>query len=139
MQMIPFNYLPVWRPDLHLSLKVGDKDTEPKRYFLDIWDGTRPFFVSVRKVRAYLNYAEEGDWPEDYDFPSILMICDTDKDQKKLNRQVRKALDESSEDETVFATTTNDKFVIAQTGKDKIWELVDLDGDDPGLLSIGDL
>jgi hypothetical protein len=132
MQMIPFDYLPTWRPDLYLNLKTGAKGKgAPKRYLLDVWDGTRPFFVSVRKTRAYLKYAENGDWPTDQaDFPSILVVCENNKFQKKLNRQIRKALDESSEDVIIFATAISEMFLAATQAKNKLWELVELYSDD---------
>ncbi len=122
MQMIPFGYLPTWRPDLLLSLKTGAKGKgTPKRFFLDIWDGTRPFFVSVKKARSYIKYSEEGDWPTDTQaFPMLLILCDTDKNATKLRRQIRKALEESYED-MVFATTTVDDFLVSDSGSDKLW------------------
>ena len=122
MQMIPFGYLPTWRPDLLLSLKTGAKGKgTPKRFFLDIWDGTRPFFVSVKKAWSYIKYSEEGDWPTDTQaFPMLLILCDTDKNATKLRRQIRKALEESYED-MVFATTTVDDFLVSDSGSDKLW------------------
>ncbi len=126
MQMIPFDYLPTWRPDAFVSLKTNArKDAVPRRYFLDIWDGTRPFFVAVRKARSYLSYSEEGDWPsEEVEFPVILMICSTALDEKKLRRQMRKALDESYE-EVQYATTTMRAFVESTKGKDRVWRMHD--------------
>lgn len=130
MQLIPYGYFPSWRPDLLLSFKTTAKSTgkqhKKKQYFLDIWDGTRPFFVSVRKARSYLTYAEEGDWPTDQvDFPCILMICENDKSQKKLNRQIRKALDESYEDEVVFGTTAMQQFIESEKITEKLWQKAD--------------
>jgi len=126
MQLIPYGYFPAWRPDLLLSFKTGAKAKgKQKQYFLDIWDGTRPFFVSVRKARAYLTYAEEGKWPTDQvDFPTILMVCETDKTQKKLNRQIRKALDESYE-EVNYATTTWQQFIESEEITEKLWQKAD--------------
>lgn len=118
MQMIPFSYLPTWRPDLTINFKVRGKATY---FFLDIWDSTRPFFVSVKKARSYIKYSEEGDWPTDnLAFPMILMLCDTKKNETKLRRQIRKALEESYED-MVFATTSVDDFLVSDSGSDKLW------------------
>jgi hypothetical protein len=126
MQMIPFDYLPTWRPDGFISIKTGMKAKGiPKRYFIDIWDGTRPFFVSVRKARSYISYSEDGDWPTDEaDLPAILMLCDTERNEIKLRRQIRKALEESYE-ELSFATSTIDNFFA----KSKPWRIIDEDYD----------
>lgn len=125
MQMIPFGYLPTWRPDLFLSLKQStNSKVEPKRFFLDIWDGTRPFFVSVRKARSYITYFEEGDWPTDeYDLPIMLALCNNKKDETKLRRQIRKALEDSYE-RTIFATTTIDEFVESKSTTEKLWQTI---------------
>lgn len=118
MQTIPFSYLPTWCPDLTINLKTRSKATY---FFLDIWDGTRPFFVSVKKARSYIRYSEEGDWPtDDMAFPIILTLCDTKKNETKLRRQIRKALEESYE-HMVFATTTIDDFLASDNVLDKLW------------------
>jgi hypothetical protein len=131
MQMIPFDYLPVWRPDGFMSIGSGAKGKgAPKRFFLDVWDGTRPFFVSVRKARSYITYSEDGDWPADKtDIPIVLMLCNTARDERKLRRQITKALDESYE-ELVYATATIETLMGASSPK-RIWQIV---GDDEYLL-----
>lgn len=64
-QLTPYEYFPTWKPDLFLSFKgkkTGSGGTgSPRRYFLDVWDDTKPFFVSVRKIRNYIHYATDGD------------------------------------------------------------------------------
>jgi hypothetical protein len=40
----------MWQPDLFLSLQVGSGKNR-QRSFLDILDGTKPFFLRVRKAR----------------------------------------------------------------------------------------
>jgi hypothetical protein len=126
VELAMFSYFPTWLPDAYFSLIPSpNSKVTPKRFFLDIWDGTRPFFISVRKARNYLTYSEEGDWLTDQaDFPAVLMVCDTKKNETKLRRQIVKALDDSGE-EVVFATTTLATFNAANTPKDKIWVLAD--------------
>lgn len=111
-QLAPYEYFPAWRSDLFLSFKgkkTGSGGTSnPRRYFLDVWDETKPFFVSVRKVRNYIHYAEEGDWPYEHgELPTVLALCLDEKAQKKLNRQIRRAVGEDDMwGEITFATTT---------------------------------
>jgi len=124
--MIPFDYLPIWRPDGFISIKTGSKGKGvPKRYFLDVWDGTRPFFVSVRKSRSYITYSEGGDWPtNDAEFPKILAVCDTGRNEIKLRRQIRKALEESYEEIGFAISTVSDLFT-----KSKPWKPIEEDYD----------
>lgn len=124
VQMTTVTYLPDWLPDLFVSIKrSADKKAAPQRFFLDVWDGTRPFFVSVRKVRNYITFSEDGDWPTDQAaFPAILIVCKDDRMQKKLNRQIRKALDDSYEEMT-FATTTEDNLLGASRKDEEVWQL----------------
>ena len=59
--MAQYDYYPKWTPDLHLEVpKKGS--TPARRYFLDVWDGTKPFFVSVRKTRNYVSFKESDEW-----------------------------------------------------------------------------
>jgi len=120
-----YSYIPEWTPDLFLSYKTTP-NTEPHRAFLDVWDDNKPFFVSVKKMRNYLTFAEEGDWNYDNgDFPAVLAICSSKHDQKKLNRQMKKALSEASDaDDIPCATTTLEQFNEAKRASDKIWTQV---------------
>ena len=126
--MAKYSVYPTWTPDLHLKIpKSGE--TRTKHYFIDIWDGTKPFFVSVRKTRNYVNFKESGDWIEDAQFPAILAISEDTYAQKKLNRQMKRILDNSWDDELVFATTTQKQLDEATKPTDKIWLKVDLDNE----------
>lgn len=128
--MAAYDYFPKWTPDLFLSLKSRTKHEPPRRYFLDLWDETQPFFVSVRKARNYITYADEGNWPsDDYAMPTVLAVCRDTKTQQKLARQIRRALEEKDiTDEIVFATTTQYQ-VNAATKTMKPWQTIN-DKDD---------
>ena len=124
--MANYSFYPTWTPDLHVKLpKRGETPT--KHYFIDVWDGSKPFFVSVRKVRNYVNFKESGDWQEDEPYPAILAICEDAYAQKKLGRQMKRILDDSWDDELVFATTTQKQLDEATKVTDKIWSKIDAD------------
>ena len=135
--LVAYDYFPTWKPDLFLSFKSQTKQEEPRRYFLDIWDDTAPFFVSVRKARMYLTYAEEGDWPTDeHAMPTVLAICQDAKMQKKLAGQIKRALDEKYiTDELTFATVTREQLNKI-TGTAKIWQKMDDDDEGLGRMSL---
>ena len=121
--MAQLSYYPSWTPDLHIEIPAKG-ETPTKHYFLDIWDGTKPFFVSVRKTRNYVNFNDSGDWQEDEPYPAILAICEDERTQKKLNRQMKRILDEQWDDELVFATTTRRQIEGATKATEKIWYVV---------------
>jgi DNA-binding PadR family transcriptional regulator len=125
--MVQFSTYPAWTPDLYLQYHPTKNTTY--HYFLDIWDGTKPFFVSVRKTRNYVNFKESGDWQEDTPFPAILAICEDTYAQKKLNRQMRRILSDAWDDELIFATTTKQLLAEATKPTDKIWARIDADDD----------
>lgn len=124
--MAQLSYYPSWSPDLHIEIP-GKGGAPTKHYFVDIWDGTKPFFVSVRKTRNYVNFKDSGDWQEDESYPAILAICEDERSQKKLNRQMKRILDEQWDDELVFATTTRHRLEVATKPSEKIWHQVEED------------
>jgi hypothetical protein len=129
-----YSFYPKWAPDLHFKIPARS-ETPTKHYFVDIWDGTKPFFVSVRKTRNYSNFKENGDWQEDEPYPAILAVCDDAYTQKKLSRQMKRILDDSWDDDLVFATTTRKQLDEATKPTDKIWLRVRLD-DEAELVSL---
>jgi Replication-relaxation len=131
--MVQFSEYPTWTPDLYLQYRPTKSTTQ--HYFLDIWDGTKPFFVTVRKTQNYVKFKEEGEWIEDTPFPTILAICEDAHTQKKLNRQMKRMLNDTWDDELIFATTTKQLLNEATKPSDKIWSKIGSD-DDPGLISL---
>lgn len=120
-----------------MSYKASDG--EVYRAFLDVWDGSKPFFVSVRKTRNYVTYADEGDWPDDEEFPAILAICANSHDQKKLNRQMRKALCDSDDANDISCgATTLGQLSQATKPTDRLWTVVRWD-DEPTLATLATL
>lgn len=124
--MANYSFYPTWTPDLHLKLPERG-ETPTKHYFIDIWDGTKPFFVSVRKTRNYVNFKESGDWQEDEPYSAILAICEDTTTQKKLNRQMKHILYNAWDNDLVFATTTRKQLDEATKPTEEIWCRVDAD------------
>ena len=124
--MANYSFYPKWTPDLHL--KIPERGEAPaKHYFVDVWDGSKPFFVSVRKSRNYVNFKESGDWEEDEPYPAILAICEDTTTQKKLNRQMKHILYNAWDNDLVFATTTRKQLDEATKPTEEIWCRVDAD------------
>ncbi len=126
--MAAYDYFPSWTPDLFLNLKAG---STRRRYFLDVWDDTKPFFVSVRKIRNYIKDEDEGDWYEDTPYPYIF-VCVDERTQKKLGGQIVKAVNDTYS-ELTFATTTLKKLQSSTKSSDRIWLKIDADSEDEEL------
>ncbi len=131
--MVQYDNYPAWSPDLYLQYQTTKTTT--RHYFLDIWDGTKPFFVAVRKTQNYVKFKEEGEWLEDTPFPAVLAICADKHTQKKLNRQMKRILSDAWDDELIFATTTKQLLEGVIKPSDKIWSKVDAD-EGTGLTSL---
>lgn len=124
--MAKYSVYPTWTPDLHI--KTPERGETPTRhYFIDVWDGSKPFFVSVRKTRNYVNFKESGDWQEDEPYPAILAICEDTYTQKKLNRQMKHILYNAWDDDLIFATATRKQLEESTNPTEKIWSKIDAD------------
>lgn len=140
--MAQYSHYPTWTPDLHLEIP-GSDEIPAKHYFLDVWDDTKPFFVSVRKTRNYVNFKDSGgkdgsEWQENEQYPVILAICQHEQTQKKLNRQMKRILDEQWDDELIFATATEPRLMEATKETDRIWSKI-LADDSPEVVSLSGL
>ena len=77
--------------------------------------------MSLKLIPAIIRKALCG---EDIPMPTVLVICQDDTVEKKLRRQIRRALEEEdSTDEITFATTTRQELDEATTPA-KLWQEV---------------
>ncbi len=95
-----FDYFPQPLPDAYIRLRLGGDE---KQFFLDMYYDNQPFFTAVRKIKHYVDYAEEGGWEEtDTDLPAILAVCESASLQKRLQKRIMNMDDH----ETTFALIT---------------------------------
>lgn len=120
-----FEFYPQPLPDAHvrISTKGGDKN-----FFLDIFEDSQPFFVLIRRIKKYLEYAGSGEWPEE-PLPTILIIVENKSVHKRLRKRIAKELRDSYE-EVSFATTRLE-YLLDPQHKGKVWFPIDEGGDDP--------
>ncbi len=137
--MVQFDSYPAWTPDLHLKIPARG-ETPARHYFVDVWDGLKPFFVSVRKTRNYVNFKESGDWEEAEDdaFPAVLAICSDPNTQKKLSQQMKHILYNDWDGGLIFATTTKQQLYEATKPTGKLWLRIDAE-DEAELVSLARL
>lgn len=104
-QMVAVAYFPKQLPDAHVQL--GASDT--KLFLLELVNESQPFFLATRAIIRYINYADKGDWPSRYDFPKLLVVCDSLALQKRLVKKMRYKIENLNNDEiSVYITNLND-------------------------------
>lgn len=119
-----YQYFPQPLPDAFISLKGEDKT---RRYFLDLFDEYTPPFVFRKRIKSYIEYAEESDWDENTDYaplPSVLVICPNDSIKKHLNLYTKALLEKSYEDKLSLYLTTKTSIKFNQGNN--IWQKVEL-------------
>lgn len=98
-------------------------------FFLDIFEDNQPFFVLIRRIRKYLEYAGSGEWSrydEDGGLPTILFVVQNKSVHKRLRKRPAKELRDSYE-EVSFATTKLE-YLLDSEYKGKVWFSIDEEG-----------
>lgn len=110
-QLKAYEYFPDPLPDAYFRIATNDDtnpDNEPEQYFLDVLESTRPFFVSVRKARRYIEYDESGEWDDTgTSLPAVILVCDGETLRKRMEKQLARLESEIDSDELRFTVTTN--------------------------------
>lgn len=124
-----FDFMPNPLQDACICIKTGKGD---RYFFLDIFEDSQPFFVLIRRIKKYLEYAGSGDWEqydEDGELPTILLVVQNKSVHKRLRKRLAKELRESYE-EICFATGRLG-YILDPENKGKVWLPIDEYGDDP--------
>lgn len=105
-----FEYFPQPLPNAYIVLKGYG---EEKQFFLELLHDDQPWFVAVRKILQYIKYEEDGDWAEaGTNFPTILMVCESERLVKRVLKRIPKALADSYDEELIeFAVTTKEELL----------------------------
>lgn len=113
-------------PDAYIGLET-EKGYQP--FFLDLFEANQPFFVLVRRIKKYLDYADHDEWPFDGNLPIMLIIVTNKSIHKRLRKRIARDL-QNADMETSFATTELSHLQnIEHDGK--VWLPINEDGDDP--------
>ncbi|HJQ08144.1 MAG TPA: winged helix-turn-helix domain-containing protein [Candidatus Saccharimonadales bacterium] len=112
-QLAGSKILPKKLPDAYVQLEAED---DQKRFLFDVFHEDQPFFLATRRVMQYIDYAENGDWPSKYEFPPVLLVCDSTSLQRRLLKKMRHAIGNADNDELRFFITTTDEL------KDDAWQ-----------------
>ena len=125
-----YDFFPSPLQDAYVHLKTSKSD---QHFFLDIFEDSQPFFVLIRRIKKYLDYAGSGEWARydtDGELPTVLLVVDNKSVHKRLRKRIAKELRDSYE-EIAFATTKLEHILNSTENKGKVWFPIDEDGDDP--------
>jgi DNA-binding HxlR family transcriptional regulator len=101
VQLQPYDYFIKPLPDLFLSITSKTnraKDDALKRYFIDYFEDSIPFFIVIRRIKKYITYYEEDEWADDNP-PKVLLITESERKQKQVSRRIAKELRDAYMDE----------------------------------------
>jgi len=122
-----YDFFPRPLQDVYVHIRKGQAD---RHFLLDIVEDTQPFFVLIRRIKKYLDYAGSGDWDAHCDEPiTILLVVQHKSVHKRLRKRLAYELRQSYED-LKFATTRLE-HILEPKYKGKVWFPVDEEGDDP--------
>jgi len=124
-----YDFFPNPLQDAYVHIKTSQDD---KHFFLDIFEDIQPFFVLIRRIKKYLDYAGGGDWAtySDGGLPTILLVVQNKSVHKRLRKRIAKELRDSYE-EITFVTTKLEHILNNTENKGRVWFPIDEDGDDP--------
>lgn len=124
-----YDFMPSPLQDACIRIKTSAGD---RYFFLDIFEDSQPFFVLIRRIKKYLEYAGSGEWArydEDGGLPTILFVVQNKSVHKRLRKRLAKELRESYE-EVCFATGRLE-YILDLENRGKAWLAIDEAGDDP--------
>jgi signal transduction histidine kinase len=117
-----YDYFPQPLPDTYFYLKIEGRRED---YILDIFEDAQPFFVLVRRIKKYMQYAESEEWPGET-LPTILIVVESSSVHKRLRKRIAKELQDSYGEEITFATARLD-YLLNPENKGEAWFPVDED------------
>lgn len=113
-ELFDYDYFPQPKPDLYMLIKR----TQPRHYFVDLYDDVTPAFVQAKKIKKYAEHYESGEWEStESTYPEIIVVCTNDKAEQRL----RKKLLEGSPNDLIVYTCTitrlesddeNNQFIV---------------------------
>lgn len=124
-----YDFMPSPLQDACIRIKTSKGE---RYFFLDVFEDSQPFFVLIRRIKKYLDYASSSEWSrydEDGELPTILLVVQNKSVHKRLRKRLAYELRESYE-EISFATTRLE-HILNPNYKGTVWFAIDEDGDDP--------
>ena len=124
-EMIKYSGLPDYPPDGFFASATK----KSQNFFIDVVTEQEPLFVSLRKVREYIDFGETSEWEESgRPVPILLLIFETEPSLKRVGKKVRQLV-YSVGTEIMFGMTT-----LARLKTERSLRLISNDEDEPLLI-----
>lgn len=115
-----YDYFPKQLPDAFLSLKTNSPN-RPKRFFLDFIPDAMDRYILDRRIASYCDFFRDGGWDiTGSEYPTLLLISESGRAEKRVQRYVRARLVRSDMEELSVLTTTT--RALEHTGdRGEVW------------------
>ena len=111
------DYFPEPLPSAYIRLKAGEQQ---KQFFLEVLHDDQPWFVAVRMILRHIKYVEDSDWEETDTSPAILLVCESERLAKRVQKRIAKAVSDSYDEGIIeFAVATKEDLLSGETA---IWK-----------------
>lgn len=123
--MSRFSYFPETPPDAFLSLTA---ESGTRRFFLHIISNHQEQQTIFRRISVYLTYFDEGGWDvTDAEVPLQLVVCADARNERKVRRTIKAALNGTDMDNPPDFYTTTQVALTCVDDAALIWTPIDDD------------
>lgn len=120
-----YDYFPKPLPDAYIRLTPEGVRPRDRNYFLSYLDEATPFFVQVRRLQKYIDYATAGEWEESTGtkLRGVLLVCESLTLLKQIRKKLAQLIDE--DDIPHFYCTTLEVLRRGAAEDDEVWQAID--------------
>jgi len=109
-----YDYFPQPLPDACLA--IFDANYDGHEFLLEVWHDNVPFFVYRNRIKYYMEYVDEEKWKKETGsaLPPVLLVCESPTLQRRVQRFLKKQVDEIYTAELKFLITNRELMTTAQ-------------------------
>jgi hypothetical protein len=119
------DHFPKQPPDAHLRFELDEDD---KEFFLLIHYSHDQFFAAIRRLQHYVKHAGSEEWEKaEQDFPAIVMVFESQTDQKRFHKKAARIMNEAPDDVLLYTATLDDLKAITNADQEVLCSFDDPD------------
>lgn len=99
--------LPKPLPDAFTSIKIAE-DKSTKHYLIECFDDTMPQSVMRKRIEKLIDHSDNDEWTLTEKYPTILLVCETERLRKTVQRWANAEVKRSWSTELVISVKTID-------------------------------
>lgn len=124
-QLLQYDSFPKEYPDAYIVVKTKGNT---KRYFLELFEDYVTARVLQSRLKAYVQYADEGKWEDNADgeeFPMVLFVCPTENLSKHICYYAKALFEKTYEEPFSLFLTSKDIILNSENGD--VWRKVEVE------------